>query len=297
MDIRNYLSFLWRIKWKALAVGIVCGVSAFVYTFVFSAASYEAVVFMSVGMEQGVYPDQAEAFGARGVTEADYYFAQTVQGWTMDPSFSEQVNAVIDADEPVSVSARQQERQNIIFSVVSPYIDVAEFAADVTVQELQERLASYNETMKTAYKIANPEVTIWTHEPRVLFNGVVGFLIGILLVIGFCLVYEYSVGIVSFGFQASEVLGKKSLCRICCKKQMGEKLKFISGVVNKGVHVFGVGMDLGQIKGGIEEVIDGHVIEGEFKKGDYLLFVKIGSAKEKDLEFIKRFADSFEWVE
>ncbi|MFA6527936.1 MAG: hypothetical protein WCT46_00125 [Candidatus Gracilibacteria bacterium] len=312
MDVRNYLSFLWRIKWKAIVVGIVCGVSAFVYTSSFSEKSYEAIVFMSIGMEQGVYPDQAEAFGARGVTEADYYFAQTVQGWSMDPSFGDQVNERVSGS--VSVTARQQERQNVIFSIIGNDEEIVNLAATATVDELTERLASYNGTMETSYKVANPEITIWTHEPKVLFNGLIGFLFGVLLVVGFYLVYEYFTGTVSFAFQAGEVFGKKSLCAIdvcirkqaysrgpfrpvCCEKQMGEKLKFVSNVINKGVYVLGVGMDLSAIKGDIEEVIDGKVVSGEFKKGDYLLFVKVGCAKEKDLEFLKRFADSVEWVE
>jgi|GEM_PF-3061736 len=291
MDVRNYFYFLWRIKWALIGVALVFGVSCSVYTFAFSETYYEGIVFMTIGMEQGSYPEDAQAFGARGVEEADSYFTETVQGWTMDPAF---VNDIYDylgwvRDDDLSVSARKQERQNLILSIATSSINDVQQAASGALGVLEERMGSYNETMDTSYKIANPETTVLTHEPKVLMNGLTGFVVGGLLVVVFILVYEFLSGRVTFPFQAENILGKKSLYCMC---SMGP-----ASIVKHGSHILSVGFDFKNDE--IEKKFHGSKIVkfSDFKKGDYLLFVKMGCAKEKDLEFIRRFADSFEWIE
>ena len=270
---------------------MILGVSSSIYTVAFSQTYYEGIVFLTVGMEQASYPEDAQAFGARGVEEADSYFTETVQGWTMDPAF---INDIYDyvgwvRDDSLSVSARKQERQNLIMSVTTYSIENVEEVASGALGVLEERMGSYNETMDTSYKIANPTITILTHEPKVLMNGATGFVFGVLFVIGFVLVYEFLSGRVTFPFQAENVFGKKSLYSMCC---MGSP-----SVVKHGSHLLAVGFDFKNEE--IEKRFHGSKIVKfeDFKKGDYLLFVKMGAAKEKDLEFIKRFADSFEWIE
>lgn len=291
MDVRNYFYFLWRIKWAMIGVALVLGISASVYTVAFSETYYEGIVFLTVGMEQNDYPEDAQAFGARGVEEADSYFTETVQGWTMDPAF---INDIYDylgwvRDDSLSVSARKQERQNLIFSVIAPSILAAQDGSAGVLGVLEERMGSYNETMDTSYKIANPTITVLTHEPKVLLNGLTGFIVGILLVIALILVYEFLSGRVTFPFQAENILSKKSLYSMCCMGSLS--------VVKHGSHILAIGFDFKNDD--IEKKFHGCKIVkfGDFKKGDYLLFVKMGSAKEKDLEFVKRFADSFEWIE
>ncbi|MBU1018586.1 MAG: hypothetical protein ABII07_05015 [Patescibacteria group bacterium] len=262
MDVRNYFQYLWRVKWRAIVVGMIFGVCGLLYSITFLTTTYEGFVFLTVGMEQGSYPQDAEAFGARGVTEADNYFAETVQGWTMDPSFANQVSERVG--ESVSVSARKQERQNLIFQVFAGSSEVAELAARETVAELSERLSSYNDVMKTSYAIANPEVTVYERIPQVLFNVFTGFVLGFLILVFGFLTLEYLRGVVSFGFQVEKIFGKGA----------------VPG--NFDIKVF--------VK-----------VKDEFKISDVqgnncLVFVKMGMTKEQDLEIISRVAGNIEWT-
>lgn len=278
MDIRNYFYYLWRMKWKAVSVGIIFAVCGFVYTSVSSITTYEGVVFLTVGMEQAEYPQDAEAFGARGVTEADYYFAQTVQGWTMDPSFANDVISrlqIVSDDAALSISARQQERQNIIFSVVSGDSQTALDASQASLDELDDRLMSYNETMQTSYKIANPAVTLLTHEPNVVRNSVLGLLVGMIFVFVAMLCYEFLVGIVSFTFQVEKILGKPSID---------------PSYISKNGYILGVGTDVSKKYG--RDVVH----SGDIKHGNYVFVVKIGTASEKELQTLVKVVSDYEWI-
>lgn len=283
MDIRNYFYFLWRIKFKALACGVIFALVGGLYSAFFIPTTYEGLIFMSVGMEQAVYPEDAESYGARGVSEADNYFSETVQGWTMDPSFVTQVVERLDG-YAVSVSARKQERQNVIFQVGVLDEDKIAPALDAVVAEVQDRLDSYNGTIKTTYAMANVEFTTYAKEPRVAFNGLVGFIVGFLLVMFYYLIFEYLRGIVTFPYQAEEILGKKSL-GCCCNNT-----SVFKPFSDESTLLLGVGSKV--CKG-----LEGKRIDfDELKKGDYLLCVKMGEAKEKDLMRVMRFADKIDWI-
>ncbi len=272
MDVRNYFCFLWRIKWKALIIGAIFAVCGFVYSIAAIGMTYEGVVFLTIGMEQSEYSD--DAFGARGVTEADYYFAQTVQGWTLDPSFQTQANARMTSGS-FSVTARQQERQNMILQVIASDASLIEEAALASVDELEERLDSYNETMQTSYTIANPEITSYITDPPYKVNAVAGFLLGILFVIFAQLCYEFSAGVMSFPFQAEKILGKRPID----PSYLGEK-----------GYVLGVGCKVSKKYG--REVAD----KNDLKSGSHLFVVKIGAAREKELETLTRIVPDYEWI-
>lgn len=262
MDIRNYFCYLLRVSRKALLVGVILGICGGLYSVTFLTTTYEGVIFMSVGMEQEDYPEDAEAFGARGVTEADNYFSETVQGWTMDPSFAIQVSERVG--EGVSVSARKQERQNLIFQVFAGSSEVVAVAADEAINEIQERLSSYNETMKTSYAMANEEITLYENPPKNGFNAFVGFVLGVLLVVFGVLVMEFLKGIVSFSFQAESIFGKGAVPKNFIKE--------------------------GFVK--VRKNFERDDVEGK----DCFVFVKLGETKEQDLELLKRVAGNIEWT-
>ena len=276
MDVRNYFYFLWRVKWKALIVGVIFAICGAVYSVAVTGVTYEGVVFLTVGLEQEAYVhlENAEEYGTKGSTEDDYYFAQTVQGWTMDPSFQEQANLRMTSGS-FTVTARQQERQNIIFQVFASDASLIEEAAWVTVDELEERLDSYNETMQTSYKIANPEVTSYLKDPPYKVNAVAGLLLGLLLVIFVQLCYEFFAGIVSFPFQVEKILGKGSID---------------PSYLGKDGYVLGVGCNVKKKYG--RELAH----KDDLRKGDYLLVVGIGCAREKELETLKRMVGDCEWI-
>ncbi len=273
MDIRNYLSFLWRVKFKALAVGLIFAVCGGLYTHMNTEPTFEGVLFLSVGMEQEVYPNNAEAFGARGVTEADYYFAQTVQGWTMDPSFGLQVNERLD--EVVSVTARQQERQNIIFSITASSMELVEEGSDAVLAELEQRLESYNDTMNTSYQVANPELTVWLNDFDVVRNVVTSFVFGLIFMILMILFYEYAIGVVSFPGQVEVIFGKGSVNPAFLEK--------------KG-SILGLGCEVKDKHG--RELVKLDQVKGK----DLFVVVGVGSAKVASLEAVRRLAGDVEWT-
>ncbi|EKD48314.1 MAG: hypothetical protein ACD_65C00016G0003, partial [uncultured bacterium] len=80
-----------------------------------------------------------------------------------------------------------------------------------------------------------------------------------------CMTGEFLTGVVSFPFQVESIFGKSSVPK---------------------------GFD----KDGFEKLKDSFKVS-DLKKKDYLVFVKMGKSKEKDLRFLSRVADNVEWME
>lgn len=211
MDPRELIWFLRRLGWVLvgtviLVVGLAWGWSASQST-----QGREALIFLTLGMDltsEALNPNEFPD----NVDEITDSFTETVQGWFFNPAFSQTLNERIG--EPVGLSARKQEQQNLMVTLSLPETVESEAASAEFLALLEEEIARYNEATRSSFVVALHSVTVSestvSHGIYAMVAGVLGFVIvcfGVLTV-------EYLRGRLTFVAQAEAIMGHSPLKRI-----------------------------------------------------------------------------------
>lgn len=105
-----------------------------------------ALAFISIGLDLQGLTTEVSSYE---ILRANEHFADIVLGWTVDPSFSSELERLWDAD--YSFSGLRQEKQNLIFEV---YGAPSLAPAQELVGLIKSRLFEYDEATHSTYKVA-----------------------------------------------------------------------------------------------------------------------------------------------
>lgn len=215
MDLRHYLSFLIRQR-KLLAVFALIGiVAALASGLLFKKTTYEGIIFLTIGAAQPEELNYREYSTYETVRAADQ-FTETIQGWTKNPSFIKKIQD--NAGFSFGISARKQEKQNLVISITSDSEEKVGKAAQKTLLAIGEEIKIYNEATKGAFNIAHATTHIEKKETKLPTNVLFGLIFGVLVGLAYAILREYFLDIASFEFQIEEILGKPLIAKIRRKK-------------------------------------------------------------------------------
>lgn len=135
-------------------------------------STHEATLFLSIATKQN--NNASTTFD--DVQAADR-FTETVQGWFKNPDLIHRIEQV--TGESAHLSARKQEKQNLIVTLPAMGEEQATALANATIEELRNDINQYNSATKSQYTLALTSVTIQEQETKLLIFGVVGFAFGL----------------------------------------------------------------------------------------------------------------------
>ncbi|HLG26116.1 MAG TPA: hypothetical protein VI588_05055, partial [Candidatus Gracilibacteria bacterium] len=116
MTIRSHLS-LYRRHWIIIVLlTLITGGASYYYGLQKATRPYETTLFISLGVAQtetNFNPDSPYDYG-----QAADNFTETVQGWFKNPGLLNEINESVGED--IDISARRQEKQNLVITFDAP---------------------------------------------------------------------------------------------------------------------------------------------------------------------------------
>lgn len=226
MDSSSHL-YLYRRHWLSIAIITVLSVATVaIFTVVPNPSTHEGTLFLSIGVRQT--QDMSTSYD--DVQAADQ-FAETVQGWFKNPNLIGRIEE--RSGGKADLSARKQEKQNLIVSFDAVSEVQARQLADATIEELRSEIQAYNAETESNYTLALAHATITEEGTRAVLFIILAVILGIALGTGLAYLYEYLFGIASFRGQVEEVFGKKSDETITPR---AKSLTFLSALIAKLPH-------------------------------------------------------------
>lgn len=115
------------------------------------------------------------------LNEAAHYFGQTMIGWLKFPNFMNQLTEVVTVlPEGSGMSARVQERQNIIFELITPVpIELSTLESVRTF--IQGKIDDYNVASTTEFVLSNVDYEQLTVKKTYAMGAVITFMACIVL--------------------------------------------------------------------------------------------------------------------
>ncbi len=167
MEQFNYIGFLFR-NWKSiLIVTILVAISAGVFGVIKNKTVYQATVFINIGAKQ----NNQNTSLLEAVQAADQ-FTETIQGWFKDPSFLSKIS-----NDPTGISARKQEKQNLIVEYEKNTREEATNLSSEIKHALQEQLENYNAQTQNGFTLGVFSTTVTTKNyplGLVILLGIIG---------------------------------------------------------------------------------------------------------------------------
>ena len=136
---------------------------------------FETTAFLSIGHK---YESRGELSAYETVRAADHY-KETVQGWFKNPSFLNRIFA--KAGTSSALSARNQEKQNILITFKTANEKSAEKLADSIEDTLLKEISEYNLKTGSEFTLALYDYTIVKTSDKLAFFAIFGLFAGILL--------------------------------------------------------------------------------------------------------------------
>lgn len=203
---------------------------------------YETTVFLSIGSaEKGSLNNPANIY--ENVQAADQ-FSETVQGWFKNPDFEKGIQLIGSSE----ISARKQEKQNIVVTFSSESDELAQEMSNRLHAELQSEIEKYNASTGSKFILAIYEVDYDQKTLSLLLFLLIGILGGA-VVASFALYgYEYLFQKISSPSQAAELLQKQPIERLSSQKT--NKLHFLSTYLHKtdkNIQLIGVGAEINKL--------------------------------------------------
>lgn len=97
--------------------------------------------------------------------------SETIIGWTYSPLFGENLG--------FGVSAKKQERQNIVLQFETPTEKKAQENAEKLQKQLQEKLKNYNQLSETKFNFLFESPVIRQNTPKKSMLGIAGAILGL----------------------------------------------------------------------------------------------------------------------
>ena len=174
MNILSSLK-LYRKNWIGiLFITIVSTTAAISVAATRDPSTHEATLFLSIATKQ----NSTISTTFDDVQAADR-FTETVQGWFKNPDLIKRIEQA--TGQPAHLSARKQEKQNLIVTLPAIGEEQATALANVTIEELRNDINKYNAETQSQYTLALTSVTVQEQETKLLIFGIVGFAFGLAL--------------------------------------------------------------------------------------------------------------------
>ena len=97
--------------------------------------------------------------------------SETIIGWTYSPNFSQQLG--------FGISAKKQERQNIIFEFDAKNPEISGKNAEKIQSVLTQKLAQYNEASQTKFSFLFEDAVISQNIPKKSMWSIAGSIVGL----------------------------------------------------------------------------------------------------------------------
>jgi len=97
--------------------------------------------------------------------------SETIIGWTYSPNFSQQLS--------FGISAKKQERQNIVFEFDAENPEISEKNAEKIELVLNQKLAQYNEASQTKFSFLFENPVISQNIPKKSMWSIAGAIVGL----------------------------------------------------------------------------------------------------------------------
>ena len=299
MTFHSYLILAKR-KWKLiLAIIIVVTVLAYGFALAKNKNLYKATVFLSIGVNESAMRENPKSSVYENVQAADQ-FTETVQGWFKNPDFLQRIEKKSGFGS--NISARKQEKQNLLVTFNTPIRLQAEKISEVIKNELIAELNTYNQRTSTAFQLAIYTPNINEEPVNVFLFLLFGILAGSALGIAISYGHEYLFQLASFSEQITDILQKNYLEKLRAQTSQKEQLELLLVGLKKHTSntmmVAGVNINPGHLAKEIARHIPGKtfhqcILPSDCEKltdAKYLLLVcRLGKTSLDDLKKLRAF--------
>lgn len=221
-------SFIFR-KWKHILILTLFGtfITAF-FGFYQKPTDIDGLIFISLGVNEMHYPSLSPT-ALESVQAADQ-FTESVQGWFKNPSFIKNIENEIK--KSVGISARKQEKQNLIITFRAPNEIEAQTISQIILSKLEKEIIKYNKKTNSNFQIALSSTTTQPIGFNMLVYILVGFAGGMILAIILAYLYENLAGFVTNEKEIKEIFKKEILEKLPSKIQ-DKKNSFLYAYLEK----------------------------------------------------------------
>lgn len=202
MELTAHLNLLRRHWLPILLTTLVAFAVTYSFTIGRAPASHETTLFLNFGARQG------QASTSYDDVQAADQFTESVQGWFKNPDLLQRIESTAQVE--AALSARKQEKQNLVVTFYAENEEQAQTIADATIEELRQEIDRYNEQTQSSFALAIASVTIAQQPAKTIILSLLGLVLGLVLAIGLAYLREYLFGIASFRAQVEKTLQKRS---------------------------------------------------------------------------------------
>jgi len=174
---------LYKKHWKAIfGIIIITMISSALFAMTKDKVQYNSTLFLTIGNQQA-----QESTGYEELQAADQ-LTETLQGWFRNPAFIKEIEE--KSKIPANLSARKQEKQNLLITFTSKNEENAKKVAKTTISQIEKKLDQYNEAMHSSFKVALSSTITEKKETKVIIYIIIGLILGSILAIGSTYLYE-----------------------------------------------------------------------------------------------------------
>ena len=175
--MKTFLKIISR-RWKEiLIITLLTAGLTVILGFFYNKSAFSNTIFISVGAKQQT--GYALAVNPYETVQAADQFSESVQGWFKNPAFIEKINT--QAEYKVDLSARKQEKQNLVITFRTETEEQAEKVSQVTERILRDQIARYNRETGNDFRLPIFNLTIKEGTYHLALFGVFGLIIGFFL--------------------------------------------------------------------------------------------------------------------
>jgi hypothetical protein len=226
MNLIDYINLLRRNVLNVLLITMLVTMATIGLVMLKNRTPYQTTIFVSIGSIQKNTQGETPVYD--NVQAADH-FSETVQGWFKNPEFGNRINLKGSTE----VSARKQEKQNLLITFSSENNELAK-KMDITIKkELENEIETYNTKTNSLFQIAI--YTVNTEEkPLSIALFLIISLIGGIVLSSFAIYgYEYLFQKISSPAQARELLQKQPIDQLHNLRIKGDQLNFLRAYLSK----------------------------------------------------------------
>lgn len=168
--------------------------------------TYNATIFVNLGVKEKNGLSQGNS-SAYDLVQAADAFSETVQGWFKNPEFTSRIKNSLSAG--IDVSAKKQEKQNLVITFKAPDETFAKKAAQSIRDNLQQEIGTYNLATNSSFQIAIYNAEFRTESSSVKYLIlIIGLILGLMISMLLKLFVEKYLNAVTYIEQAEDILGK-----------------------------------------------------------------------------------------
>lgn len=221
MNIALHLQLWKRYLGKIIVITFLVALSVTFFGIKKAGPSVQTTLFINIAAQHEAGNPDGSAYEA---VEAADHFTEAVQGWMLNPGLIQRINE--NSGETVNISARKQEKQNLILTFSSLNTESAEKIAGAVQEELTKDITAYNQAAQSAFNIAVFDSRHEESSVRQIFFPILGIILGLFLGILLAYLFEILNNLAMFPSQIEEVTQKKT--RAVSKKNSGAYMEALA---------------------------------------------------------------------